>query len=312
MVLRLPRLGRERAGADDRRARAPRQVQVVLQVVDARQPVVEQLLGVKEVRQVRAAVARAALAGAAFLDGPRVVAVLRVGDVDAAGRARRAGRCARCASASRSRTCRCPRRSPSRCRRACPRPSGSAGDRPASRARARRSPRTSPPAASPTPRPPSARPSNGSAAISLQVRAPQVEVGAALHDAEAQLPGAPRGAARQRRAQRVVRAIAASIASRGASEGGHSSKAIAMSLPSGAWISMARSGVRRCSEPSRCERNVTPSSSMVRRSRRLNTWKPPESVRIAPRPAHEAVQAAQRARSARRPAAAPGDRCCPG
>ena len=93
-------------------------------------------------------------------------------------------------------------------------------------------------------------------------------------------PGAA-GAARHRRAQRVVRAIAASITGRGASEGGHSSNAIAMSLPSAAWIAIARSGVSRCSLPSRCERNVTPSSSTVRRSRRLNTWKPPESVRIA-------------------------------
>ena len=66
-------------------ARAPRQVEVVLQVVHGRQAVVEQLLGVKEVREVGAAVPRAAFARAAVLDGARVVAVLRVGDVDAAG-----------------------------------------------------------------------------------------------------------------------------------------------------------------------------------------------------------------------------------
>ena len=93
---------------------------------------------------------------------------------------------------------------------------------------------------------------------------------------------AARGARTQRRAQRVVRAIAAVTTSSGASDGGHSSNAIAMSLPSSAWICIARSGVSRCSVPSRCERNVAPSSSIVRRSRRLKTWKPPESVRIAP------------------------------
>ncbi len=36
-----------------------------------------------------------------------------------------------------------------------------------------------------------------------------------------------------------------------------------------------------CSEPSRCERNRTPSSVTLRNSERLKTWKPPESVRIA-------------------------------
>ena len=45
---------------------------------------------------------------------------------------------------------------------------------------------------------------------------------------------------------------------------------------------MTRSGVSRCSLPSRWERKVTPSSSMRRSRARLHTWKPPESVKIGP------------------------------
>ena len=52
-------------------------------------------------------------------------------------------------------------------------------------------------------------------------------------------------------------------------------KAIATSEPSNAWISIARSGVRRTSEPSRCDVNVTPSSSTRRRCASEKTWKPP-------------------------------------
>ena len=51
-------------------------------------------------------------------------------------------------------------------------------------------------------------------------------------------------------------------------------------------------GVNTWREPSYTEANSTPSSRSTRVSSRLNTWKPPESVRIGPRPAHEAVQAA--------------------
>ena len=50
--------------------------------------------------------------------------------------------------------------------------------------------------------------------------------------------------------------------------------------PSASWTAIACSGVNRCSEPSRCERKVTPSSSTTRRSPSETTWKPPESVRI--------------------------------
>src|SRR6266536_268145 len=69
-----------------------------------------------------------------------------------------------------------------------------------------------------------------------------------------------------------------------------------MSAPSARWISIARSGERKCLVPSRWLRNSTPSSAIFTRpslppfpsssprdaSPRLKTWKPPESVRSAP------------------------------
>ena len=55
-----------------------------------------------------------------------------------------------------------------------------------------------------------------------------------------------------------------------------------MSEPSASCAPIAISGVNRWVEPSRCERNVTPSSSTTRRSPSDTTWKPPESVRIGP------------------------------
>ncbi len=60
----------------------------------------------------------------------------------------------------------------------------------------------------------------------------------------------------------------------------HSSSCIAMSEPSKSWISIARSGVSATIAPSRWERNVTPSSSILRSSPSDITWKPPESVKI--------------------------------
>ena len=43
----------------------------------------------------------------------------------------------------------------------------------------------------------------------------------------------------------------------------HSSKAKMMSAPSWCWIPIDTSGLNRCSEPSRCDLNVTPSSSTL-------------------------------------------------
>ena len=55
-----------------------------------------------------------------------------------------------------------------------------------------------------------------------------------------------------------------------------------MSEPSAIWTSIETSGERNFFEPSMCERNVTPSSVILRRSPRLKTWNPPLSVRMAP------------------------------
>ena len=64
--------------------------------------------------------------------------------------------------------------------------------------------------------------------------------------------------------------------------GGHSSSTIMMSLPKASWTSTVEAGVNLCVSPLRCDWKVTPSSVILRRPERLKTWKPPESVRIAP------------------------------
>ena len=96
----------------------------MLEVVHRRQAVIEQLLGVKQMRQVGAAVRRAALAGT-LLDRLRIVAVRALAMLTPSRRERRAGRCARCGSASRSRTCRSRRAIARQIPRACRPPSGS-------------------------------------------------------------------------------------------------------------------------------------------------------------------------------------------
>ena len=87
----------------------------------------------------------------------------------------------------------------------------------------------------------------------------------------------------------------------------HSSKAKMMSAPSWCWMLIEISGENRCIDPSRCDLNVTPSSSTVASrflpgamtssdcmpatfiaSTFLNptpsdiTWNPPESVNVGP------------------------------
>jgi hypothetical protein len=57
----------------------------MLEVVDRSQAVIEELFRVKEVRQIRAAVTRAALARAPFLDRGRVVPVAGVRDIETPG-----------------------------------------------------------------------------------------------------------------------------------------------------------------------------------------------------------------------------------
>ncbi len=78
----------------------------------------------------------------------------------------------------------------------------------------------------------------------------------------------------------MVSASDFSMSARVAGQAGHSSSTIWMSEPSRRWISIARSGERKNSEPSICERKRTPSSSSLRSLASDITWKPPESVRI--------------------------------
>ena len=55
-----------------------------------------------------------------------------------------------------------------------------------------------------------------------------------------------------------------------------------MSLPKASCTSTVDAGVKLCVSPFRCDWKVTPSSVILRSPERLKTWKPPESVRIAP------------------------------
>ena len=64
------------------------------------------------------------------------------------------------------------------------------------------------------------------------------------------------------------------------SYGVHSSSCITMSLFSPVWICMLTSGDMNSLSPLTGEANVTPSSVILRMAPRLQTWKPPESVRM--------------------------------
>ena len=81
---------------------------------------------------------------------------------------------------------------------------------------------------------------------------------------------------------------------RGASAGGHSSNAIAMSRRAPPGSPSRARACSRCSLPSRCERNVTPSSSTVRRSAQAEHLEAARVGEDRARPAHEAVQPAER------------------
>ena len=87
-------------------------------------------------------------------------------------------------------------------------------------------------------------------------------------------------AASDRSAQRCVRSIASRTTARGELGNTGWSNATAMSGPSACWTAIECSGVNRWIDPSRCDLNVTPSSSITRRSPSDTTWNPPESVRI--------------------------------
>ena len=126
---------------------------------------------------------------------------------------------------------------------------------------------------------------------------PQVGVHAALHDAEQSRPA---GSSLGSNARGCAQPSASSAPSRRAPRlrspgyGVQSSNAMAMSERSARCTSIESSGVSRTSEPSSGERKRTPSSVILRSLRRLNTWKPPESVRIGLLPVHEAMQPAVR------------------
>ena len=73
------------------------------------------------------------------------------------------------------------------------------------------------------------------------------------------------------RRQRIERNMLLSACARVAGYGVHSSNAMTMSDPSSRWISIERSGVSKCFEPSRWLLNVTPSSVILRKADRLIT-----------------------------------------
>ena len=60
----------------------------------------------------------------------------------------------------------------------------------------------------------------------------------------------------------------------------HSSNDIIMSAPKASSISIPFSGEKKCLLPSKCDLNSTPSSLIVLKSLKLNTWNPPQSVSI--------------------------------
>ena len=57
---------------------------------------------------------------------------------------------------------------------------------------------------------------------------------------------------------------------------------MAMSLPRLDWMRMDSSGPIKILRPSMWEEKYTPSSLILRRDARENTWNPPESVRMGP------------------------------
>jgi hypothetical protein len=71
--------------------------------------------------------------------------------------------------------------------------------------------------------------------------------------------------------------------SRAAGNGTTSSSCIAMSAPSDCWIRIDSSGVSATGLPSMWDWKNAPSSVILARCARLNTWKPPLSVSVGPR-----------------------------
>ena len=86
----------------------------------------------------------------------------------------------------------------------------------------------------------------------------------------------------QRAAQRADSSIDVRASIGVAGYGVHSSNCMMMSLPKPCWISIDFSGDRNTLSPLIGEAKWTPASVSLRSSARLQTWKPPESVRIGP------------------------------
>ncbi len=73
-------------------------------------------------------------------------------------------------------------------------------------------------------------------------------------------------------AQARVRSTASCAYSGVQGQGGHSSNAIAMSLPRVRWIAMLSFGPMNMRVPSTCDWNHTPSGVILRSEVRLKTW----------------------------------------
>ena len=82
-----------------------------------------------------------------------------------------------------------------------------------------------------------------------------------------------------------------------------------MSAPSAISISSAFSGERKCSEPSRCERNVTPSSRHLAQIAEAENLKAAGIGEDRVRPGHEFVQPAHLRESVRGRDADKDDKC---
>ena len=94
--------------------------------------------------------------------------------------------------------------------------------------------------------------------------------------------GLPACALLLRSAQRSDRRIEAAASLSLAGKGVHSSKIMAMSELRLRWMRIDSSGVSSMRSPLTGEAKCTPSSVIFLSFPRLNTWNPPESVRIGP------------------------------
>jgi hypothetical protein len=90
----------------------------------------------------------------------------------------------------------------------------------------------------------------------------------------------PSCAAFERFAQRSESRIDSAASSRVDGYAVHSSNTMTMSESSTRWMRIDSSGVRKSLSPLMGDWNATPSSLILRSAPRLQTWKPPESVRI--------------------------------